>query len=185
MISCLVTKDARALGKDGVHSHTKIAAIHGISQDRCLAYEFPLDQRRLHQDFSSTSAPFEAKQSHDQAARSYFKSKVGTPGKLMEYVAKNIENNAWEMLESLLTSKAREIYGFRLTVIDEKLEKSIERAERSYNRATYDGANANKRAIKAFDKLLDKTESESKARRARSWINLFKKPSNRIAVWRK
>ncbi|TSC81406.1 MAG: hypothetical protein G01um101419_820 [Parcubacteria group bacterium Gr01-1014_19] len=208
MISCLVTKDARALGKDGVHSHTQIAAIHKVDQDRCLAYEFPLDQRRLYQDFNMDRAPFEAKQSHDRAAMSFFNDKVGTPRKLMAYVAKNSKSNDDVMLFLLLINEAQESFDASRRDSARKRDASIERAVKIFNKSPvvvkamadykrfidnglHGAALRDKyeRAVigakKTLNECRDQAEREYEVQCTHAWLDLFKKCSNRIEVWRK
>ena len=107
MPSCLVDVRARVYAVNGVHSHSEIATNFRLDEDRCLRYEFDLRTRTLVQDFATDRAPFEAKQSHDQAAQAWFNTIVGTPELLMDYVMKGnwIERD----LKPLLTVEAEKI----------------------------------------------------------------------------
>ncbi len=86
LISCLVSRRGKVFAVDGVHSHSEIAKILKIDEDKHLKYEFHLKERKLFQDFNSDSAPFEAKASHDKAAMDFFEDCAGTPEKLIEFV---------------------------------------------------------------------------------------------------
>jgi hypothetical protein len=106
MISCLVDRRGRVHAKDGVHSHAAIAVACGVDEDGCLKYEYDLVKRRLVQDWEE--APFEAKQSHDAAAQTFFDECAGDAQRLLAYVKRGNWDGA--MLPKLLTNAARAKY---------------------------------------------------------------------------
>ena len=108
MISCLVDRSARVFAFDGVHSHAKIAEMASISEDSCLKYEYRIKEKKLVQDFDSDSAPFVARQSHDNAALNFFEAASGTPEKLIAFV----QRGNWDEAElvPLLNKESRKTY---------------------------------------------------------------------------
>ncbi len=108
MIICLVSRDAKVYAKDGVHSHSTLADLFEVDQDQCLSYEFHLDKRKLWQDFKMENASFKAKQSHNQAALSFFNHCAGNPEKLIAFVRRG--NWREDELLPLLTPPAQAVY---------------------------------------------------------------------------
>ena len=95
MISCLVPKTGAVYAVDGVVSHSEIARICKVDEDRCLKYEFDLTTRTLEQDFAMDAAPFEAKQSHDAAAQAFFDASAGSATKLIAFVKRGNWNEQY------------------------------------------------------------------------------------------
>ena len=108
MISCLVSKTGKVYAVDGVHSHSKIARICRVNEDKCLRYEFDLTTRTLKQDFRMDAAPFEAKQSHDAAAQAFFDAAAGSATTLIAFVRRGNWDEQW--LRPLLSAAARTAY---------------------------------------------------------------------------
>ncbi len=187
VISCLVNRSAKVYAKDGEHSHSKIALIFKVNEDRCLRYEFRLVTRTLFQDFTMDGAPFEAKQSHDQAAQSFFDECAGTPEKLMAYVQRG--NWYRNILSDLLTGSARVEYDKAdASALAEYNKASIAAWVKYYKvrdaaEAKYDKASAVARA--KYDKAIAGVWAKYDKACMETWLRLFKNPANRIKIWKK
>ena len=165
MISCLVSKAGKVYAKDGVHSHSAIAAAFGIDEDKHLKYEFVLATRTLKQYFEMDAAPFAAKQSHDEAARRFFDACAGTPRKLRVYVKRG--NWLPDYLLPLLIAPAEKAYN-----------EAIAPAEKACNEAIAPAGKAHNEAIATAEKAYNEAT-------APAWLKLFSKPANRIEAWKK
>ncbi len=165
MIACLVDRDAKVHAKNGVHSHSKIAKICRVNEDKCLRYEYRLATRRLFQDFTIDEAPFWPKQSHDQAAQRFFDGCAGTPEKLIAYVKKG--NWDEEALPDLLTGLASVKFDEVCADAEAKYEKVCNVAEAKYEKVC-DAAEAK------FDKARAAAEAKRCKARAAAEAKLCK-----------
>ena len=78
-IYCLVDASGIVYVKDGAVSHSEVATKFGLDANVCDAYRFDLAARRLLVDRGSPAG--------DRAAHAYYDQHVGSPTRLMTFVA--------------------------------------------------------------------------------------------------
>ena len=203
MISCLVGKDARVYAEDGLHSHSEIARAFGISEDKCLKYEFTLRVRELFQDFNMDHAPFDAKASHDRAAQRFFDECASTPERLIAFVERgNFDEN---VLSSLLTrsahikysdakTSARKALNETLAPTFEEYRKTRTSSDEAFNKIKAEAQEENKayneakeserKAYEAYVEVMKPADKAYMKTMVSAWIELFKNPKNRIEIWK-
>ena len=197
MISILVGRDGHVYQADRIHSHSALAEHFNLNQDKFLAYEFHLDERKLFQDFQMDKVPFEAKASHDQAAQAFFDEAAGTPKKLIAFVKKG----NWQRGELivLLSQEAWETLSKTCQEAWKAYDKACQEAGETYNKACQEVQEAHTKAYQEALKAHDKTCQEAweiyykayqKAREVydkacqEAWISLFEKAENRVETWK-
>ena len=186
MISCLVDRGGKVYARDGVHSHSAIAELCGINEDKCLKYEFDLVRRELVQDFTSDSAPFGAKQSHDQAAQRFFNACAGDADKLIAFVRRG--NWDRDLLPQLLVPSALKLYNETYAPARKLYEETRASALKLYDETyasawkLYDETCAT--ALKLYDETCAPAWKLYNETCASAWCELFAMAENRIEVWR-
>lgn len=122
LISCLVTRAGKVLFVNGLLSHAEMATRLKVDEDKCLKYEYSIEEKKLIQDFGG-SPPFEAKQSHDQAALAFFEECAGTPEKLVAFVRKG--NWQQDQLTPLLSAKGLKAFVAKERIARQSLNENI------------------------------------------------------------
>jgi hypothetical protein len=183
MISCLVNRKCKVYTQDGVHSHSGLAKIFGIKQDKCLAYEFDLVERQLVQDFDMDGVPFKPKASHDLAAQEFFNRCAGTPERLIAYVRRGNWDDA--LLSLLLTFVAWKKLDGVLDAADKRYNKTIDVADKKCSKAlVVSTVQEYTLAYKKYKKVVAAAEKRYDKACMQAWVKLFRNPRNRIPAWR-
>jgi hypothetical protein len=182
MISCLVNRKCKVYTQDGVHSHSGLAKIFGIKQDKCLAYEFDLVERQLVQDFDMDGVPFKPKASHDLAAQEFFNRCAGTPERLIAYVRRGNWDDA--LLSLLLTFVAEGKLDKALDAAGKRYDECLNIASKKCEKALTGPTQKYVLACEEYRKVQAAVEKRYNMACAQAWIKLFRNPRNRIPAWR-
>lgn len=170
-IYCLVDAGGEVYSRTSADSYGEVAESLGLDQDRCGKYRFDLESRRMHEDHGLPAGR--------DAVRAYLARYLGTPEKLMDFVAERPVSK--QALASLLDARIRPSY------LD-----ACARIEKTY---TAECAAANDPCLESGCSI-DQAEGEiclQPLLNARSdyyeacaaeWIKLFRSPRNRIETWR-
>lgn len=167
-IYCLVDSSGKVHLKAGAGSYADVAAAGGLDESECQQYRFDLATRRLLTDRATPSS--------GRAAEAFVDNQIGTPERLIEFAGEG--HLPKQVLASLLSTENRHAYLEACTAI----EKQYTEACTAKNDPCLDSGCSLEGEV-CLEPLLNAGAEYHKACAA-EWIQLFKRPTNRIDAWK-
>jgi hypothetical protein len=167
-IYCLVDSNGRVHLKDGARSYADVAATDGLNESECQQYRFDLATRRLLTDRATPSS--------GRAAKALVANEVGTPERLIKFAGKG--HLPKHVLASLLSTENRHAYLEACAAIEKKFTEACT----AKNDPCLESGCSLEGEVCLEALMVAGAEYHQAC--AAEWIQLFKRPTNRIDAWK-